>query len=162
MTKTNAMRILEKLGVPFSVHAYEENPGHLPGRGLAEAAAEKAGLPPERVFKTVVMRSSSAEILVFCVPAASEVNLKKARAAAGVKDLRPLKPEELPAATGYIRGGCSPVGMKRPYRTFIDGSAAGFGSVFVSAGVCGMQMELAPADLVRAANAVLCDVAGDA
>lgn len=159
MTKTNAMRILEKEGVPFTAREYTESEDHIPGRGLAKASAEKTGVPAERIFKTIVMRSDDGEILVFCVPAVSEVNAKKARRAAGVKEVEPLKAAELPAVTGYVRGGCSPIGMKKRYRTFLDESAFAFGSVFISAGTRGIQLEVSPGNLAKAASAEVCDIA---
>lgn len=152
------MRILEKLNIPFSTLEYEENGEHIPGHGLAKAAAEKTGIPAERIFKTIVMRSESGENLVFCVPADQEVNLKKARAASGAKELVPLKAAELPAATGYVRGGCSPIGTKKHLRTFLDENAFLYDSIFVSAGTRGLQLEISPDNLARAVSAETCGI----
>ncbi len=158
MNKTNAIRILEKLNIPFSTLEYEENEEHIPGHGLARATAEKTGMPAERIFKTIVMRSDAGEILVFCVQAEHEVNLKKARQASGVKELSPLKAAELPAATGYVRGGCSPIGMKKTFRTFLDENAYLYDTIFISAGVRGLQLEISPDNLLRAVPAEICAI----
>ena len=104
------------------------------------------------------MQTESKEVVVFCQSALHEINLKKARNACGAKEVTPVKPADLLGLTGYIRGGCSPLGMKRKYRTFIDSTAEKFEKIFISAGLRGEQIELAPADLVKAADAVLCDL----
>lgn len=136
MTKTNAMRILETENVPFEVHTYEFDEDNLD----AQHAAASAGLPPEQVFKTIVMRNERNEIFVFCVPATTTVNLKKVRALTNSKDINPVHPQELLKLTGYIRGGCSPLGMKKKYPTFIDETAILFDTIFVSAGQRGLQL----------------------
>jgi Cys-tRNA(Pro)/Cys-tRNA(Cys) deacylase len=153
--KTNAMRILESRGISFECSSYEVDEEHLD----AVTAAKKLGLDPSRVFKTIVMRTDSCEIVVFCVPAPVEVNLKKARQASGTKEIGPVKPTELLALTGYVRGGCSPIGMRKQYRTFVDETVILHDTVYVSAGLRGQQLILAPDDLVRAANATVCDLA---
>lgn len=104
------------------------------------------------------MRTESKEICVFCQSAENEINLKKARQAAGCKEINPVKPEELLGLTGYIRGGCTPIGMKRKFRTFIDQSIQNHTTVCVSAGVRGMQLKIKPEDLIRATDAILCDL----
>jgi Cys-tRNA(Pro)/Cys-tRNA(Cys) deacylase len=156
--KTNAMRILESHGISFATDSYEVDEEHLD----AVTAAGKLGLDPERVFKTIVMRTDSNEICIFCVPAPVEVNLKKARAACGAKEIAPVKQTDLLGITGYIRGGCSPIGMKKHFRTFIDETVILHDTVYVSAGVRGQQLVLKPDDLVRATEAVVCDLALDA
>ncbi|MBR5017784.1 MAG: Cys-tRNA(Pro) deacylase, partial [Spirochaetia bacterium] len=113
--KTNAMRILDGLGIKYSVTGYEVDPDNLD----ALSAASKLGVSPEKIFKTIVMRSDKNLIFVFCVSAESEVNLKKARAVSGSKEIKPVKMDELLALTGYIRGGCSPIGMKKKFPIFI-------------------------------------------
>lgn len=155
--KTNAMRILETAGVAFEPLEYAVDPDNLD----AMTASAKAGLDPDTVFKTIVMRTDSNEICVFCVPAPREVNLKKARLAAGAKEVLPVKEGELLGLTGYIRGGCSPLGMKRTYRTFIDENAILYDRVSVSGGVRGLQLLLAPQDLARIAGAEFADIATD-
>ena len=114
--KTNAIRILEQKNIPFETKSYEFDEEF----SDAETAAQKVGLPPEQVFKTIVMRNEHKQIFVFCVPANSEVNLKKVRALTGSKEIAPVKQNELLGLTGYIRGGCSPLGMKKKYPTFFD------------------------------------------
>ena len=112
--KTNAMRILETLSIPYRVVEYEFDEEN----SDAVTAAKKTGLPPEQVFKTIVMRNSNKEIFVFCVPADQEVNLKKVRMLTSSKAILPVKQAELLGLTGYIRGGCTPVGMKKKFRTW--------------------------------------------
>ena len=158
MKKTNAMRILDGLKIAYTAHEYADDGEHELERGAAEKTAEKLGIDPACVFKTIVMQTESKEVVVFCQSALHEINLKKARNACGAKEVTPVKPADLLGLTGYIRGGCSPLGMKRKYRTFIDSSAEKFEKIFISAGLRGEQIELAPADLVKAADAVLCDL----
>ena len=151
--KTNAMRILESLGISYTVHEYEWDEEHLD----AVHASQKAGLDPERVYKTIVMRNSDRELFVFCLPAKEEISLKKARSLTGSKEIDLVKATELLGLTGYIRGGCSPLGMRRKYPTFIEEMAQLEDTVYVSAGQRGFQLELAPEDLRRAADAVFAD-----
>lgn len=158
MKKTNAMRILEGKKIAFSVHEYDDDGEHELSHGAAGQTAEKLGLPPECVFKTIVMRTDTKEICVFCQNATREINLKKARNAAGAKEIAPVKQEELLSLTGYIRGGCSPVGMKKQFRTFIDKSALSCEKIYISAGTRGIQLELSPDDLIKATGAAVCDL----
>ena len=158
MKKTNAMRILDGLKIAYTAHEYADDGEHELERGAAEKTAEKLGIDPACVFKTIVMQTESKEVVVFCQSALHEINLKKARNACGAKEVTPVKPQDLLGLTGYIRGGCSPLGMKRKYRTFIDSTAEKFEKIFISAGLRGEQIELAPADLVKSADAVLCDL----
>ena len=151
--KTNAMRILESLSIPYKVHTYEYDEENLD----ALHAAESAGLDPEKVFKTIVMKSSSNSIYVFCLPAGFEISLKKARAITGSKDIDLIKQSELLPLTGYIRGGCSPLGMKKRYPTYIEETALLEDHIYVSAGQRGMQREVDPEDLRRAADAQFAD-----
>ena len=147
------MRILESLSIPYAVHEYEWDEEHLD----AIHAAASAGLDPERVYKTIVMRSSSKEIFVFCLPAFFSVSLKKARALTGSREIDLIRMDELLSLTGYIRGGCSPLGMKRHYTTYLSELAALEETIFVSGGHRGIQLELKPDDLLRAADAVYAD-----
>ena len=158
MKKTNAMRILDGLKISYETLSYEDDGEHELSRGAANQTAAKLGIEPAAVFKTIVMRTDKKELVVFCQSAQHEINLKKARAACGAKEVTPVKPEELLALTGYIRGGCSPLGMKRTFRTFIDESALTHEKVYVSAGLRGEQICLSPQDLVRAAKAETCDL----
>ena len=156
--KTNAMRILDGLKIPYEVSSYEDDGEHELAKGAALRLAEKIGVEPECVFKTIVMRTETKEICVFCQSAVSEINLKKARNAAGCKEISPVKPEELLGLTGYIRGGCSPLGMKRKFRTFIDETVLLCDFVCISGGQRGVQIKLKPEDLIKACDAVVCDL----
>ena len=158
MKKTNAMRILEGLKIPFEAKEYDDDGEHVLEKGAAGRMAEKLGVDASRVFKTIVMRTESREICVFCQSALYEINLKKARQAAGCKEINPVKPEELLALTGYIRGGCTPIGMKKLFRTFIDESVLEQEKVCVSGGQRGIQIILKPEDLIKASKAQVCDL----
>jgi len=158
MKKTNAMRILDGLKISYETLSYDDDGEHELSRGAAAGTAAKLGISPAAVYKTIVMRTEKKEVVVFCQSAEHEINLKKARAACGAKEVTPVKPDELLALTGYIRGGCSPLGMKRKFRTFIDRSVLDHEKVYVSAGMRGEQIALAPADLVKAAGAETCDL----
>ena len=156
--KTNAMRILDGLKIAYEVREYDDDGEHVLEKGAAVRMAEKLGVDPITVFKTIVMRTETKEICVFCQSAVSEINLKKARQAAGCKEVNPVKPEELLGLTGYIRGGCTPIGMKRKFRTFIDETVMLCDKVCVSGGQRGVQISLKPEDLVKACDAVVCDL----
>ncbi|WP_179035987.1 Cys-tRNA(Pro) deacylase [Paenibacillus sp. URB8-2] len=147
VSKTNAMRILDAQKVPYEVLAYNNEDGQIHGT----AVAEKVGRPPESVFKTLVSHSGS-NLYVFVIPVAEELDLKKAAKAAGEKKIEMLPMKDLQKWTGYIRGGCSPVGMKKHYPTFIDQSAETLEKMAVSAGKIGMQVELPPGRLAEAVS----------
>lgn len=159
MKKTNAMRILESAHIPYETASYDDDGEHELGRGAAETLAKKLGIDPKFVFKTIVMRTETKDLCVFCESAVNEINLKKARAAAGAKEIEPVKPDELLQLTGYVRGGCSPLGMKRKYRTFIDMCALDCEKIYISAGVRGEQIIIKPDDLIKACDALACDLA---
>lgn len=153
--KTNAMRMLDAAHVRYEVHFYDG--------GVALSGTEVAdylGQDPDRVFKTLVTVGKSGSHYVFMVPVASELNLKKAAAAAGEKSVAMIKAKELLPLTGYIHGGCSPLGMKKPFRTFIDETAGLFESVMCSGGRIGCQITLALDDLRVLTHAELADIAG--
>ena len=154
MTKTNAIRLVEKAGFPFRTaeYAYDEN--DLGGMHAASAI----GLPPEQVFKTLVARGEKRGILVFCIPVCCELDLKKAAKAAGDKNMEMVAVKELLNLTGYIRGGCSPVGMKKKYPTYLDETAVLWEEIAVSAGARGHQMILPPEDLADLVNAEFMDI----
>ncbi len=158
MKKTNAMRILDSAHISYGTTSYDDDGEHELERGAAESIAAKLGIDPHIVFKTIVMRTEAKELCVFCQSAVHEINLKKARAAAGAKEISPVKPDELLALTGYVRGGCSPLGMKRQFRTFVDSKALEYEKIYISAGVRGEQIIIAPGDLVKAAKAEVCDL----
>jgi Cys-tRNA(Pro)/Cys-tRNA(Cys) deacylase len=158
MKKTNAMRILDGLKIKYETLSYDDDGEHELSRGAASQTAEKLGINPAACFKTIVMRSESKQVFVFCQSALHEINLKKARNACGAKEINPVKPDELLALTGYIRGGCSPLGMKKKFPTFIDESALQHEKIYVSAGMRGEQIALAPADLIKACDAEAVDL----
>ncbi|ASA22166.1 Cys-tRNA(Pro) deacylase [Paenibacillus donghaensis] len=139
VTKTNALRILDAQGITYAVHSYDNEEGMIHGT----AVADKIGLPPETVFKTLVAHSGN-RLYVFVIPVGEELDLKKAARAAGEKKIEMLPVKDLQKWTGYIRGGCSPVGMKKLYPTYINSSAEVLEKIAVSAGRIGLQMELSP------------------
>ena len=144
MGKTNAVRLLERQKIPYRLAEYEYDENDLNGMH----AAEGIGMPPEQIFKTLVARDDKNRVLVFCVPVCGELDLKKAAAAAGSKSVRMIPVKELLSLTGYIRGGCSPIGMKKLYPTYIDESALQFDEIGVSAGARGCQLLLDPNALI--------------
>ncbi len=146
--KTNAMRILEKEGIAYQMHTYESD-----GKIDGVSVAEKVGIDPRRVYKTLVTQGKSKSFYVFVIPVTAELNLKAAAAAVGEKSVEMIHVKDINAVTGYIRGGCSPVGMKKQYRTVLDETAKQLESIVVSGGKIGLQIELAPAELLRAAKA---------
>lgn len=153
MKKTNAMRILESLGIEYEVLSYEWDEEHLD----AVHASQTTGLLPQQVFKTIVMQDTDKAVFVFCLPADFSVSLKKARALTGSRDLDLIKLSQLQDLTGYIRGGCSPLGMKKHYPTYIEELAQLEEHIYVSAGQRGLQLKIKPEDLVHAANAAFAD-----
>ena len=156
--KTNAMRILESAGIPYTSSTYDDDGEHVLEKGAALRLAEKIGVDPATAFKTIVMRTENKEICVFCQSAVSEINLKKARQAAGCKEINPVKPEELLSLTGYIRGGCSPIGMKRKFRTFIDETVILYDEICISSGQRGLQIKIKPDDLIKITEATVVDL----
>ena len=146
--KTNVMRLLERAGVPYTPHTYDHSDGVIDGAGVAR----KLGQDPARVFKTLVTRGASGEYAVFCLPVEAELDLKKAARAAGEKSVAMIHVADINKVTGYIRGGCSPVGMKKPFVTVYDQAILDIPTVYVSGGRIGLQIEAAPADLIRATN----------
>ncbi|CAM4293267.1 Cys-tRNA(Pro) deacylase [Paenibacillus phoenicis] len=140
--KTNAMRMLDKSKTPYQIFAYDAEDGQIHGT----AVAEKIGKPAEQVYKTLVAHQGSS-LFVFIIPVAEELDLKKAAKAAGVKKIEMLPLKDLQQHTGYVRGGCSPIGMKKLFPTFIDSRAEGLETILVSAGRIGLQMELTPHQL---------------
>jgi Cys-tRNA(Pro)/Cys-tRNA(Cys) deacylase len=158
MKKTNAMRILDGAHISYETYSYPDDGEHELERGAAEKIAAELHIDPAVVFKTIVMRTDTKELCVFCESAIHEINLKKAREAAGVKEINPVKPAELLALTGYVRGGCSPLGMKRKFRTFIDKSVFEYKKIYISAGIRGVQIVIDPAELVKVTNAVVCNL----
>ena len=142
--KTNVMRILGQKKIKYTAHEYPHGEGAVDG----VTVARMTGRDPACVFKTLVTRGASKEIYVFVIPVADELDLKKAAKAVGEKSVAMIHVSEINALTGYIRGGCSPIGMKKQYKTVFHSSILSQETVLVSAGKIGQQVELAPADLI--------------
>lgn len=151
---TNAMRLLKAAGIEFEVRTYEVDENDLSGVSVAK----KVGMPPEEVFKTLVLRGEKNGVLVCVLPVELEVDLKKLAQAAGEKKVEMVAMKELLGLTGYIRGGCSPVGMKKKYPTYIDETCLLSERIAVSAGVRGAQMIVATDALIRYVGATVCEV----
>lgn len=151
--KTNVMRTLEQKKVPYTAHCYVET-----GETNGVKVAALLGEPPEHVFKTLVTVGKTGRNYVFIVPVAEELDLKKAAKAVGEKSIAMIKAKELLPLTGYVHGGCSPIGMKKRFPSYIHQSAAGLDRIFVSAGRVGCQAELAPGDLIRVAELKTADL----
>ena len=143
MTKTNAVRMLEAAGIDFRTAEYEPDENDLSGMHVAQ----QLGQPPEQVFKTLVLKGEKTGYLVCCIPVNEELDLKKAARAAKDKKVEMIPMKELLPVTGYIRGGCSPIGMKKKFPTFIDETAILFDEIAVSAGVRGAQIIIDPEKL---------------
>ena len=153
-SKTNAIRILQQARVPFTEAFYEFDENDLNGMHAAKAI----GFPPEQVYKTLVVRGARTGLHVFCIPVCCELDLKKAAAAAGDKNVALVPVKELLSLTGYIRGGCSPVGMKKRYPTHFEESCLLFDKIAVSAGERGHQMIVDPEALASLVSADYCNV----
>lgn len=142
--KTNAMRILDRAKIAYTAHTYPHDDGAIDGVSVAH----KMGQPPERVFKTLVTKGSGKDYFVFVIPVEKELDLKAAARAVGEKSVEMIPVKEIQPVTGYIRGGCSPVGMKKAYPTVIDDSCRQQESVIFSGGKIGCQIETAPDALI--------------
>ena len=145
MNKTNAMRQLDAAKIAYTVCAYEVDESDLSGTHIAD----QIGLPYEQVFKTIVTKGDKSGYLVFCIPCHKEIDLKRAASVTGNKKIEPVHVKDLLGLTGYIRGGCSPVGMKKKFTTYFDESAVTLETLTVSAGVRGMQLLLKSEDILR-------------
>ncbi|HAT4282939.1 TPA: Cys-tRNA(Pro) deacylase [Clostridium perfringens] len=143
--KTNAMRILDSKKVSYEMLSYESEDGKIDGISVAN----KIGVDEKNVFKTLVVQGTSKELYVFVIPVAEELDLKSAAKIAGEKKVEMIPVKDILKHTGYIRGGCSPIGLKRPYKTFIHESAKDLDFMIVSAGKIGHQIKLNPNDLVN-------------
>ncbi len=152
--KTNVMRVLDKAKINYSFRKYEQN-ASLTGGEIARLLGEE----PEKVFKTLVTVSKSKEHYVFMLPVEKELDLKKAARAAGEKNIEMIAQKELLSLTGYVHGGCSPIGMKKQFKTFIDESARQFDTIMFSAGKVGYQVEIATADAERLIPLYFADLA---
>ncbi len=146
--KTNAMRLLDKEKIQYRVYTYENKDGQIDGISVAQ----KIGVPVEKVYKTLVTQGHSKNYYVFVIPVAAELDLKAAARSVGDKSVEMIHVKDINKITGYIRGGCSPVGMKKEYKTVIDSSCETLDTIIVSAGKIGFQVELAPKDLLEVIN----------
>jgi Cys-tRNA(Pro)/Cys-tRNA(Cys) deacylase len=153
--KTNAARILDAAGILYEIREYEVDENDLSAPHVAAAI----GMPPEQVFKTLVVRGDRSGVLLACIPANSELDLKSLAGASVNKKVELVAVKEVLALTGYIRGGVSPVGTKKPYPLYVDETAELWDAVAISAGIRGRQMVLAPADLIRVTGAKIAAIA---
>lgn len=151
--KTNVMRVLEGKKISYESHSYEPD-ATLSGEQIAGILGEEK----EKVFKTLVTQAKSGAYYVFVVPVAAELDLKKAAKAANEKAVSMIKQKELLPLTGYVHGGCSPIGMKKQFPTFIHETAQNYDTVFVSAGKVGFQIELDPKELIAVASCRIADI----
>lgn len=151
--KTNVCRVLDSKKITYALHTYEADPT-LTGEQIAGILGE----PAEKVFKTLVTVGKTGQHYVFVVPVAEELDLKKAAKAAGEKSIDMIKLKELLPLTGYVHGGCSPIGMKKPFPTFVHETAAGYDKMFVSAGKVGYQIEVVPNDLFAVVGCKSADI----
>lgn len=154
ITKTNAARLLDRAKVPYELIAYEVDENDLSAGHLAATIGEDIN----QVFKTLVLFSEKTKHFVCVIPGDHEIDLKKAAKLSGNKKVDLIAMKELLPTTGYIRGGCSPIGMKKPFPTFIHESCMQFDHIFVSAGMRGLQFKIAPQDLVVFVSATICDL----
>ncbi len=152
--KTNVYRIFDKEKLPYTPHTYPHGDEAVDGMSIAESL----GISPKKVFKTLVTQGSDKNYYVFDVPVNRELDLKKAAAAVGVKSVAMIKVADINKITGYVRGGCSPIGMKKKYRTVFDATAKDCDTMFVSAGRIGWQIEAKPEDLAKLSGAIFADI----
>ncbi len=151
--KTNVMRILDQKKIDYTPHYYS-----LPSTAAGEEIAKSLNEPPERVFKTLVTVGKSGDNFVYMIPVCKELNLKKAAAAVGEKKIDMLPLKELLPKTGYVHGGCSPIGMKKPFPVTIDISCKNFDSIMFSGGKIGCQVEMTVEDFFKSVNAAIFDL----
>jgi Cys-tRNA(Pro)/Cys-tRNA(Cys) deacylase len=154
MPKTNAVRILDTYNISYTLHTYDVDENDLSGSYVAT----KIGADTDSVFKTLVASGDKNGTIVFCIPVSEELNLKKAASASGNKNIELVKVKDLLNLTGYIRGGGSPIGMKKKFPVFIDETAQLFDEIYVSAGVRGMLIKLSPSALATLIDAQFCDL----
>lgn len=151
--KTNAMRILDQKKIEYTIATYDASDGKIDGVSVAE----KVHKDPKFLYKTLVLQGHSKNIYIFILPVKEEIDLKKAAKAAGEKNVEMIHVKDILKFTGYLRGGCSPIGMKKNYKTFLDKSALEIDKITVSGGKIGVQMELSTVKLIEAANADVYD-----
>ncbi|MHB1484980.1 MAG: Cys-tRNA(Pro) deacylase [Saccharofermentanales bacterium] len=143
--KTNAMRILDKAGILYKTHSYDNSDGLIDGISVAR----KLGQPVEQIYKTLVTQGTSRDYYVFIIPVAEELDLKSAARIVNEKAVEMIKVADINKVTGYIRGGCSPLGMKKSYQTVLDESCFKLATFYISAGKIGQQIEMSPDDLIK-------------
>ncbi len=154
MVKTNVTRMVAQAKIPYRTAEYDYDEQDLSGTHAADAI----GMPQEQVFKTLVARGDKSGVCVFCIPVCCSLDLKKAAKASGNKKLELVPVKDLLGLTGYIRGGCSPIGMKKLYPTYLDETAELHEEISVSAGARGQQILMNPEDLIQFVNMILCDL----
>ena len=154
MKKTNAARILDTLKIPYQMIEYKVDPDNL----SADNVAAKIGMPLEQVFKTLVARGDKTGVVMACLPGSGELDLKALAQVSGNKRVEMVHLKEVQGLTGYIRGGVSPLGVKKPYPVYFDDSITDWDVIAVSAGIRGAQLTVAPNDLVRAANGTIASI----
>lgn len=157
VVKTNAMRLLDAAGISYTSHTYDASDGSIDGVSVAH----KLGEEPERVFKTLVTVGASRNYYVFVLPVENELDLKKAARTVKEKSIEMIPVKDINKVTGYIRGGCSPIGMKKQYPTVVDETAILFDTIIFSGGKIGFQIEMAPDDLFALIGAQVCDITVD-
>lgn len=157
MNKTNAMRILDQHNIKYEYKEYEYDEDNLGG----EHVVEQVNMQPEEVFKTLVAKGAKNKIAVFCIPVANELDLKKAAKALNDKSVEMIHVKDLLDLTGYVRGGCSPIGMKKKYPTFIDETCILFDKIGISAGARGKQLIVNPNDLISIVDGIAIDLVKD-
>lgn len=153
--KTNVMRVLDQKKIPYTPHTYPHGEGEAPD---GVTVAQSLGINPDQVFKTLVTKGASGGYYVFDIPVAATLDLKKAAKAVGEKSIAMLHSKELLPLTGYVHGGCSPVGMKKQFPTVFHRTALDQGTIYVSAGKIGFQVELAPGELIALVRGTTADV----
>ena len=154
MVKTNAMRLLDQACIGYQAMEYEVDENNLAG----VLVAKQIGMPMEQVFKTLVAKGEKKGMMVFCIPVAEELNLKKVASIVGDKKIELVHVKDLLGLTGYIRGGCSPIGMKKKFPTYVDETAILFDEITVSAGIKGCQLLVEREKLIEYLEATLCDL----
>ena len=157
MKKTNAMRMLDKANVPYQVKEYKYDESNLSGLHVAL----DNNLPIELLFKTIVLKGNKTGFIVVCLQADKEIDLKKAAKLSHNKSVEPLHVKDLEKTTGYIRGGCSPIGMKKTFPVYADSSMEGKEKIYISAGLRGLQLVMKPCDLINYCSITLGDVVKD-
>jgi Cys-tRNA(Pro)/Cys-tRNA(Cys) deacylase len=157
MNKTNAARLLDSKGISYEIIPYEVDESDL----SANAVASKLGQDVDQVFKTLVLQGDKTGVFICIIPGSKELDLKKAAKASGNKNAAMVHMKEILELTGYIRGGCSPIGMKKKYSTYIDENCILYDRIFVSAGIRGLQLRIAPDDLILVTGSEICSLITD-